>query len=298
MLTYLVLMLTYARAQNLPADFGTPQGTARLAASSGFVDILGIKLGMPAEEALAMLKAKNPTARITFERTRDYESAWIWNLPRTDPKREFVTMINVEPTQMPGDNVSVSLSIPPSKQVVQGISRTTQLQAPVAIENIVAGLRKKYGTETAGVNFKPNGIPIFDGISKTLVWVFDTEGRQLGAETIAKETSGCANGMIGGMGAPTVSIRRFKSDDRVYSLDQLKQIRCYGYVILTAMILTDGPTLPELRGTTRSFSVTVYHWPLIANSANAFYAFLDQNAQRDARKADQDAKQRGGDVKY
>src|SRR5512146_59757 len=90
-------------SQNLPVDFATPQRSAKLASSAGFVDILGIKLGMPAETALSILKANNSTSRITFQRTNDYEAAWIQNLPRTDPSRQFVSEIDVEPARMPGD---------------------------------------------------------------------------------------------------------------------------------------------------------------------------------------------------
>lgn len=34
------------------ADFGTPEATAKIAAKAGFVDIVGVKLGMPLKAAL------------------------------------------------------------------------------------------------------------------------------------------------------------------------------------------------------------------------------------------------------
>jgi len=287
----------HVQAQKLPADFGTPQGTARLASTSGFIDILGIKLGMPAESALARLKAAYPTARITFAKTTDYRGAWISNLPRVDPNREFVTEIDVEPTAAPMDKVFVGLTIPPSKQVVHSISREAILQAPVAIENIVAGLRRKYGTESAGVDFRLHGIAIFDGITKTLVWAYDENGKQLGAQALTGDQAGCAQGTVGRMMAPAVEIRRSNSDGRPYSPDQIKNV-CDAMVVMTAVISTEGPTQPGLGGSSKFFSLTVYHHPMIANSANAFYAFLDQSAQQDAHRAEQDAKQRGSEIKY
>ena len=281
--------------QNLPADFATPQRSARLAASAGFIDILGIKLGMPAETAMSILKANSPTARITFTRTNDYESAWIQNLPRTDPGRQFVSEIDVEPARMPGDRINLGITIPPSKQVVHGISRTSELAAPVAIINIVEGLRKKYGPETAGPDFKWRSLYPFDGTSKTFLWIFDTEGKRVPLEKVANTNwiTNCAMGAFGGMGAPQVSIH----EPRAYSTRNPSN-ECYAYVLLAALIQTDGVGQPGLNGATRSFTVSAYDWPLIINNANTFYAFLDQSAQRDALRAQQQAQQRGKDIKY
>jgi hypothetical protein len=280
--------------QNLPPDFGTPERSARLAASAGFIDILGIKLGMPAETAMSILKANDPTARITFVRTADYESAWIQNLPRTDPSRQFVSEIDLEPARMPpGDRLNIGLTIPPSKQVVHGITRTSLLAAPVAIANIVEGLRKKYGPETAGPGFKWRGLTLFDGSAKTLIWMFDTEGRRVPVEKVSDNINSCVTTGMGGMGAPEVSVH----GDRAWAPDKINN-QCYPYVVLAAVIQIEGAPQPGLNGASRSFTVTAFDWPLLISSANAFYAFLDQSAQRDALKAQQQAQQRGKDIKY
>lgn len=285
-------------SQNLPPDFGTPQRSAKLAASAGFIDILGIKLGMLAETAMSILKTNYPTARITFDRTTDYEAAWISNLPRTDPARQFVSEIDLEPAQMPpGDKINLGITVPPSRQVVHSISRLSVLPAPVAITNIVEGLRRKYGPETAGPDFKWRSLTLFDGSSKTFTWVFDTEGRRVPLEKVADNMNSCIASAMGGMGKPDVSIRRSKFDDRAWSPEKISS-PCYPYVVLTAMISVDGAVQPGLNGTSRSFSVTAFDWPLVINSANAFYAFLDQSAQKAAAQAQQQAQQRGKDIKY
>jgi hypothetical protein len=300
-LTVITALASFAGAQNpqtLPSDFGTTQRSARLAASAGFIDILGIKLGMPAETALSILKTNNPTARITFQRTSDYESAWIQDLPRTDPSHQFVNEIDLEPARMPGDRIRIGLSIPPSKQVVHSIERTSALPTPVAIVNIVDGLRKKYGPETAGPDFKWATMSPFDGTTKTLVWIFDTEGRRVSIETVGgKNMSTCASTGANGMGAPDIKIRQFKSDDRTYSRESIINSACYPYVILTAVINADGYQ-PGLNGTARYFTLSTFDWPLVINGANAFYAFVDQSGQRAAAQAQQQAQQRGKDIKY
>jgi hypothetical protein len=94
-----VLVATAAilvKAQNLPLNFGTPEGTNALAASAGFLDILEIKLGMPAEAALAALKKNYPASRITLARTGDYESVW-YTVERENPSHQWVYKIDVDP---------------------------------------------------------------------------------------------------------------------------------------------------------------------------------------------------------
>lgn len=296
-------LASFAGAQtkpNLPPDFGTSLRSARLAASAGFIDILGIKLGMPAEPALSILKTNNPTARITFQRTSDYESAWIQDLPRTDPSHQFVNEIDVEPARMPpGDRIRIGLSIPPSKQVVHSIERTSVLPAPVAIVNIVEGLRKKYGPETAGPDFKWDTMSPFDGTTKKLVWIFDTEGRRVPIQMVGgKNMSTCASISANGMGVPDVTFHRLGSTDRAFAGQSIFiNSPCYQYVILTAVINADGYQ-PGLNGTAQYFTLSTFDWPLVINSANAFYAFVDQSAQRSAAQAQQQAQQRGKDIKY
>lgn len=41
------------------AEFGTPEATAKIAARAGFLDVVGIKLGMPAKAALDVAKVRS-----------------------------------------------------------------------------------------------------------------------------------------------------------------------------------------------------------------------------------------------
>lgn len=47
------------------AEFGTPDGTATIAASLAFVDIVGIKLGMPMQDAIDATMAENKAFKQT-----------------------------------------------------------------------------------------------------------------------------------------------------------------------------------------------------------------------------------------
>jgi hypothetical protein len=279
------------KAQNMPPNFGTPQGTNALAASAGFVDILGIKLGMPAEEALAMLKTSYPTFKITLARTPDYESAW-YTVERENPSHKWVHEIDVDPNG-PGDKISVGLSLPPSKQVVHSVARQTFLKEPVAVENIVAALRKKYGPEAYGVDYRMGGITPFDGAEKQFLWVFDPQGNRVKPDALSKNATVCASSSTADSGASQITLAK----TRPYEPSTLNSTPCWSLVILRAAIQTESPA-QGIAGQARSFTVGVWDWPLITSSANALYAFLDQGARNLAAKQAADAKKRGADVKY
>jgi hypothetical protein len=280
-----------AKAQNLPPNFGTPQGTNALATSAGFVDILGIKLGMPAEEALALLKANYPTSQIKLQRTTDYESVW-YKVERENPNHQWVFEIDVTP-KVSGDNITVTLSLPPSKQVVTSVGRSTEFNEPVAVENIVAGLRKKYGQETYGPDYRMGEIPaLFDGMQEQLLWFYDLQGNRVKPDAVTANAPQCT------LNIPAVSpMQQVTLATRLYEPATLSSYPCLSWVILNAKIHMDTPA-PGMTGKARGFSVAAVDWPLVTSGANALYAFLDQGARDVAAKQAADAKKRGGDVKY
>src|SRR5215467_14860659 len=278
------------KAQDLPQNFGTAEGTNALAASAGFLDILDIKLGMPAEAALAALKKNYPASRITLERTADYESAW-YTVERENPSHKWVFKIDVDPNGS-GDKISVGLSLPPSKQVVHSIGRDTFFKEPVAVENILVSLRKKYGQETYGVDYKLGAVAPFDGSEKQFLWIFDAQGNRVKPEAVTKNATTCAVGISGDMGATPLTL-----GTRPYEAATLKNGPCWSLVVLHASIHTVSPT-QGITGQARGFTVAAFDWPLVTSGANALYAFLDQGARNLAAKEASDAKKRGGDIKY
>lgn len=281
-------------AQNAPPDVGTPAGTAKLANAGAFIDIVGLKLGTPAEQTVSFLKANYPGLRITFERTADYNHLFD-TLGQEDPRRKFVHTINAAPIGGEPDSFLIGVSVPPSKQVVHSISHKLTLKEPVAIMNLVAGLRKKYGHETDG----PETNVYFNGPQmKTLVWVFDSNGNQLPREAVVKETSSCFVGEFGGMGVPDIKLRQGPGyDDRNYAWSRFKDNACMRYVVLTAVILMQNPST-SMNGVANYLNVTAVNWPAILSGANAFYAYIDQVQRGLSDKAMRDAQQRGGDIKY
>ncbi|HXN22540.1 MAG TPA: hypothetical protein VOA41_07335 [Candidatus Dormibacteraeota bacterium] len=279
------------KAQNLPPNFGTPQGTNALAGSAGFVDILGIKLGMPAEEALGLLKSSYPASKITLQRTGDYEALW-HTVERENPNHKWVFEIDVTP-KASGDNVTVTLSLPPSKQVVTSVGRSTFFKEPVAVENIVAGLRKKYGQETYGLDYRVGGIvAVFDGVEKQFFWVYDVQGNRVKPDGVTANASLCT------LNPPPVSSNLPPTlGGPLNEIKTLSGAPCLSWVILNAKIFMEAPS-QGITGKATGFSVVAVDWPLVTSGAHALYAFLDQGARDVAAKQAADAKKRGGDVKY
>jgi hypothetical protein len=280
-----------AHAQNPPPKFGTPEGTSALAATAGFIDILDIKLGMPAETAMAMLKKEHPGAKISLERTRDYESLW-YNVERPNPNHLWVSTIDLVDDGT-GEKIFVGLTLPPTKQVVQAVGRELFFKQPVGVENIVAGLRKKYGPETYGVDSKLGPVAAFDGMEKRLLWVFDTQGNREKPEPITKNVTICLGGIAGNMSGAELTLQK----SRPYDSTLYTPSPCLSFVILTASIQMASVS-PGISGQATGFNVVAYDWPLLVSGAQALYAFLDQGARDLAAKQAADAKKRGTDIKY
>jgi hypothetical protein len=149
------LAVSHGIAQNQPQASGaccTPETTAKLAASAGFIDIAGIKLGMPPQEALSAVKAENPAFKIDLVHM---DANWDLLAQLTSdasaaPKKRWAYGIQgeVNSTRSGGgfESVIVTLTVPPNPQVAFNIARKVEFpaQAPPTVENIVAGLRKKY----------------------------------------------------------------------------------------------------------------------------------------------------------
>lgn len=293
-LALLVLGATLACAQNTSDDFGTPAGTERLSNTTAFVDVVGLKLGMPAESALAFLKSHYPALKINLERTQDFDHIFNSNDQRDDPRKKFVYLMTAGPTADQPDYFSVGVSLPPSKQVVHTIHHRLAFSAPVAIMNVIDGLRKKYGPETVG----PDNYTFFNTpFDRTLVWVFDMQGRRLPKEALPPNQY-CTTSE-GDMGKPDLKLRQsVNGDDRNYSRDNIKNQWCRQFVVITAEINSTVNTPTMQGGSATSMSVTAASWPVVTSAANSLYAYIDQIQRGMANKAMKEAQQRGGDIKY
>jgi hypothetical protein len=82
---------------------------------------------------------------------------------------------------------------------------------------------KKYGPETSGPTGSLAGTPQYDGPDKRLVWIYDSQGKQLNfADVVGNRSDGCSGQTPSGAGVADIAIR--KNEWRTYVHDQLKII--------------------------------------------------------------------------
>ena len=146
-------------------DFGTPEGTAKIAAKAGFLEVVGIKLGMPVKDAVGALKSHNGGFKSGPITLREYEA-----LPGVVMTPVLYAPNPAGPNATSGDDFNLLITYAPNEAFVWGIVRnmgfgTNATRPP--LENTLAGLRQKYGPEsTQQVNCR-------------LIWIYDANGQQV-----------------------------------------------------------------------------------------------------------------------
>lgn len=162
-----VLILGFA----LAVFTGTPAGaqTAQVPPApagglnpSKLPDVMGIHMGMPVQQAVALVKSEWPADQVKIFYTKFAKSsdpAWISHVSARRPGTGNNQGNSV-------DDITVFFNAPPNPQVVVQISRTVMMIPPTARGNLLAALRQKYGPE-----MKP---PLsFDNMA----WEFNEEGQ-------------------------------------------------------------------------------------------------------------------------
>jgi hypothetical protein len=153
------------------SDFGTPEATAKLAANAGYLDVVGVKLGMSTKDALAAVKAHNPALSLESKGKLEYEA-----LPGMVMMPVLANTQNANKPSDPSiEYLGLLLTYAPNEAFVYGVWRDVSFGRPEnrpTIDYIVNGLRKKYGPESA----KEDSL---------LIWLFDGQRQQvLGARAL------------------------------------------------------------------------------------------------------------------
>jgi hypothetical protein len=146
-------------------------------------DIEGIHLGMPIEQASALMKSLFPASTHTLSVTASKflntaDKSWITSI--TGSLKSNCTGCS--------EQVIVKFSMPPNPQQVIAIQRAIVFEADKQppMEGTIAGLRQKYGPETS--KSVPDPVVTFG-------WFYDEQGQHLPASP--QFAPGCAGGMVG-----------------------------------------------------------------------------------------------------
>jgi len=153
-------------------DCCTPDAMKKIASSLGYLDVVGLKLGMTPEQAFAALKTHNPKLKIDIIHARlqhptapDGTTARVpkWVIAHTvgagGPNFFYQADSSME-------SIALEFTTPPSPPLVAKIARVVQFPhaQPVLLDTLLDGLHKKYGPE--------NGV-----LNDSRVWVFDANGK-------------------------------------------------------------------------------------------------------------------------
>jgi hypothetical protein len=153
-------------------DFGTPEATAKIAAKAGFIDVIGVKLGMPLKAAIDALKEHNPNLTMEPLSMLPYEA-----LPGVVMTPEFVSKKYTNTSGPEKEAVGLLVTVAPNEPFVWGVWRELWYEKEEnrpTVDTILAGLRQKYGQES------------FKDVGTRLIWMYDTQGKQV-PEAKAKE---------------------------------------------------------------------------------------------------------------
>jgi hypothetical protein len=141
-----------------PETSASPGDVAALAATAGFVDIQGVKLGMSVKDTMLALRAANPDLKLTPSTFR------LVGLGDQDLLDSVHAM-----TLNQKEYYYLSFTLPPSPEVlwsIQHVISFPEKERPTT-GNVRAELLKKYGPDSG---WPGNG---------ALIWVFDTRGNLL-----------------------------------------------------------------------------------------------------------------------
>jgi hypothetical protein len=303
-LTALITQLAPAAARagvpDSPGDCCNPEAVKKIAATLGFADIVGVKLGMSPQQALAAIRAYDPKLKI------EIMNAFI-TIPSSGqikvPHLAVAHTVNPRVVGGPGgfnqvdgssEEIVIEFTTPPSPALVAKITRRVAFPGdqPVPASNLLDSLRKKYGQESFS-----------DGVSRD--WIYDSTGT-LVTRTVTTPERACL---------PQNTSEGFP-DGQVPTADDVARGNG-GNITLATTTLDESSNLmtPERRAICRSFvifedfglgsdvapnrkmnklDVTLQSGALLYNSRKATHDWLQSDAGAKNKKLDEAAEGRTG----
>lgn len=290
---FIVMMLMAASSITLAAepdytppqpstDFGTPEATAKIAAKAGFLDIVGIKLGVPFKAAVDAVKAHNPNMKLESQAKLEFEA-----LPGVALTPVFASTKNVNQASDGGaEYVGVLVTTQPNDAFVYGVWRDFwfgKQEGRPPVDTIVNGLRKKYGPESVRNE------------ETLLLWLYDARKQQVmgaGALDIWKK---CANHWM--TGAPDEMGHISRQVTRGYYVDSDGRDYhggiCHSHSVVQARYLADTPQGAS-QPLIMNVKVGAFNYQLGASSITATHTLLAREATILAEKRKNEAGKRSG----
>ena len=263
-----------ANAQSAGSDtFGTPDGTAAIAAAVGNVDIVGIKLGMPMQDAVNALKAENMSFKQTVVAQACVSVSAQCSKPATPHETVGISAV------APNESVFISFT-PAAPQEVFSVKRQLKLP-PTGVDAVVASLNKKYGPESLNSDSAGNPLGSSAGV-KSYVWLFDLQGHlapgdQAAAFVDCADIANVGDNGVGSLGGDNAAISfGTQSHDNIASGPNDDPYpypgtnHCVAVTAVTAMMQVDA------NGMANSLAVEIGSFPLLHSALRESWAGFDQ----------------------
>jgi hypothetical protein len=260
------------------SEFGTPEATAKIAAKAGFLDVVGVKLGMSTKDALTAVKAHNPALTLEPKGQLEYEA-----LPGVVMMPVLANTQNASKPSDPSiEYLGLLLTYAPNEAFVYGVWRDVSFGRPEnrpTIDYIVNGLRKKYGPESATED-------------SLLIWLFDAQRQQVMGARALDIWKKCANLWMTGAEYELGHIQRqltrgyyIESDGRDYHGGV-----CHSHSVVQARYLAgqDRSSQPLVM----NVKISASNHELEASGVTATYVLLTREATKLAEKRKAEASKR------
>ena len=259
------------------ADFGTPEATAKIAANTQPLDIVGVKLGMSLKAAQDAVKAHNSSVTLTPQITFEFEA-----LPGTVMTPVYSG--NGKTVNGGSESIGVLLTSAPNGAFVYGVWRDVWFGAKETrptIDYIVTGLRKKYGQESVRDE------------NTLLLWLYDAQKQQvMGAK--AKDIWGkCANHWMTGAEYDPGNIQRQMARG-YYTVNDGRDYHsgvCHSHSLVQARYSADQPQGAS-QPLIMNVKVQASNRQLEASGVTATNVLLTREAEKLAEKRKSEASKR------
>jgi hypothetical protein len=207
-------------------ETGTPELTASLAASSGFLEVTGIKVGMSVKDAMTALKAHNGLLKVT---PQTYVHQLI-------PNQTLVSGVEATIPLAAGqisENYKLAFSTQPSAGFVTAITRNVHYppgQQP-AFAAAIEGMRSKYGKE--------NFVPRANAADPSFYWIMDLQGHLISGPDLQRIAEICTSPFLTEEWERASDTVGLGYDERNHSIGAL---RCSNYA--TVAVYFQGSLIP------------------------------------------------------
>lgn len=260
------------------AEFGTSEATAKIAAASQPLDIVGVRLGASLKAAQEAVKTHNSGVTLAPQLTFEFEA-----LPGTT-----ITPVYSGHSKTPdggSETIGVLLTSVPNQPYVYAVWRDFWFgsnETRPTIDYIVNGLRKKYGQESVRED-------------SLLLWLFDAHKQQV-QEPKAKEIwQKCANHWMVGAEYDGGNIQRQLAGG-YYSVTDGRDYTggaCHGHSLVQARYSADRPQGAS-QPLVMNVKVMVSNRQLEASGVTATNVLVTREATALAEKRKAEASKRAG----